>query len=112
MDLAKALLEVSAVPMMVTPIVDPVVVLVGSPALYPEPPIPVWPVDEQMPVLEAGDDAVPGLVSSPLQEVAGSPVRDCSPLLLASLAGSGYGPVTSPISPSLRMADVSGPPPA
>ena len=46
--------------MMVTPILDPVVVSIGSPALYPEPPLPVLPVDEQMPVLEAGDDPVPG----------------------------------------------------
>ena len=42
--------------------------------------------------------------------MAGSLVRECSLLLLASPAGSGYGPVTSPISPSLRMADVPGPP--
>ena len=111
LELVKALLEVSVVPMMVTPIVDPVVVSVGSPALYPEPPIPISPVDEQMPVLEARDDPVPGLVSSPFWEVSGSPVRECSPLLLASPAGSGCGQVTSPISPSLRMADVPGLPP-
>ena len=109
MELVKALLEVSVVPLMVMAIVDPMVVSVGSPALYPEPSLPVLPVDVQMPVLEAGDDPVPG--SSPLREVAGSPLRECSPLLLASPAGSGCGPVTSPISPSLRMADVPGPPP-
>ena len=58
----KALLEVSAVPMMVTLIVDPVVVLVGSPAFYLEPPITVLQVDVQMPVLEAGDDPVRSVI--------------------------------------------------
>ena len=51
LELVKALLGVSVLPMMVTPIVDPVVELIGSPALYPEPPIPVLPVEEQVPVL-------------------------------------------------------------
>ena len=36
LDLAKALLEVSVLPPMVTPIVDPVVESLGTPALYPE----------------------------------------------------------------------------
>ena len=87
--------------MMVTPIVDPVVASVGSPAVYPEPPIPVLLRDEQVPVLE----------SSPLREVAGSPVRECSSSSQASPVGSVYGPIPSPISPSSRLADVPGPPP-
>ena len=78
LELAKALLDVSLLPMMVTPIVDSVVELVGSPALYPEPPIPVLPVDEQVPVLEYVNEQVPVLVPSPLREVAGRQVRDDS----------------------------------
>ena len=85
LELAKALLDVLVVPMMVTPIVDPVVDWMVSPAAYPEPPLPVVLVDEPVPVLE----------SSPFQEVAGSPVRECSPSFQASPVGSGYGLITS-----------------
>ena len=46
LELANALLDVSVLPMMVTPIVDPAVDSMVSPAAYPEPPIPV-------PVLES-----------------------------------------------------------
>ena len=114
LDLAKALLEVSILPPMVTPmvtpIVDPVVESFGTPALYPEPPLPVLSVDEQGSVLESVDEQVPVLVSSPLREVAGSPVLVDSPSYRASPAGSGYGPITSPISPSLPTPDVARPP--
>ena len=110
LELAKALLEVSVLPMMVTPIMDPVVESSVTPALSPESPIPVLSVDEQVPVLESVDEQVPVLVSSPLREVAGSPVLDNSPSYLASPTGSVYGPITSPISPSLRTDDVSRPP--
>ena len=65
-DLVKTLLEVSVLPPMVTAIVDPVVASLGTPALYPEPPLPVQSVDEQIPVLESVDEQVPMLVSSPL----------------------------------------------
>ena len=65
LELEKALLQVSILPMMVTPIVDPVVESSGTPALYPEPPLPVPSVDEQVPVLESVDEQVPVLVSSP-----------------------------------------------
>ena len=41
--------------------------------------------------------------------MAGSPVRDDSSSFLASPAGSVYGPITSPISPSLRTTDVPRP---
>ena len=97
-------------PMMVTPIVDPVVESVGTPALYPEPPLPVPSVDEHVLVLESVVEQVPVLVSSPLREAAGTPVLDNSPLFLASPAGSVYGLITSPISPFLRTADVPRPP--
>ena len=69
-------IEVAVLPMMVTPIVDPVVESSVTPALYPVPPIPVLSVNEQVPVLESVDDQVPVLVSSSLREVAGSPVLD------------------------------------
>ena len=94
---------------MVTPIVDPVVELIGYPALYSEPPIPALPVHEQVPMLEDINEQVPVLVPSPLREVAGSPVRDDSSSFLASPAGSVYWPITSPISRSLRTTDVSRP---
>ena len=79
LELAKALLEVSVLPMMVTPIMDPVVESSVTPAMYPEPPIPVLSMDEQVPVFESVDEQVSVLVSSPLREVAGSPVLDNSP---------------------------------
>ena len=99
-ELEKALLQVSILPMMVTPIVDPVVESLVTPSSYPVPPLPVLTMDEQIPVSEP----------SPLREVAGSPVLDVFPSYMTSLVGSVYGPVTSPISPSLREDDVSRPP--
>ena len=101
LELAKALLDVLVVPMMITPIVDSVVDLMVSPAAYPKLPLPVVLVDEPVPVLE----------SSPLQEVADSPVQECCLSFHASPVGSGYGPLPSPISLSLRIADGHGPPP-
>ena len=100
-ELAKALLDVSVVPMMITPIVDTVVDSMVSPATYPEPPFPVVLVDIPVPVAE----------SSPLQEVADSPVRECSPSFQVWPVGSVYGPIPSPMSPSSRIADGHGPPP-
>ena len=100
LELAKALLDVSVVPMMITPIVDPVVDSMVSPAAYPEPPLPVVLVDVPVPVAE----------SSPWQGVADSPVRECSPLFHASPVGSGYGPIPSPMSPSSQITDGHGPP--
>ena len=101
LELVKALLYVSVLPMMVTPIVDPVVDSMVSLAVYPAPPLPVVLEDEPVPVLE----------SSHFREVASSPVRECSPSFQMSPVGSGYGPIPTPISPSLQIADVPGPPP-
>ena len=101
LELAKALVDVSILPMMVTPIVDPVVDPMVSAAAYPVPPLPVVLVDEPVPLLEA----------PPIREVAGSPVRGCSPSFQASPVGSGDGPIPSQISSSLRIADVPGPSP-
>ena len=99
-ELEKALLQVSMLPMMVTPIVDPVVESSGTPSSYPMPPLPVPTMDEQIPVSE----------TSPLREGAGSPVLDVFPSYMTSPAGSVYGPATSPVSPYFREDDVSGPP--
>ena len=49
LELEKALLDVSILPVMVTPIVDPVVGLPGAPFAYPAPPLPVLPNDDQDP---------------------------------------------------------------
>ena len=69
LELAHALLEVAMLPMMVTPIMDPVVESSVTPALYPVPPIPVL----------YANDPVPVLVASSLREVVGSAVLDNSP---------------------------------
>ena len=94
-ELEKALLQVSMLPMMVTQIVDPEV----PGTSYPAPPLPVPPMDEQIPVSE----------TSPLWEGAGSPILDVFPSYM-SPAGSEYGPATSPVSPSFKEEDVSVPP--
>ena len=94
LELVKALLDVSVVPMIITQIVNPVVDSMMSPAAYPEPPLPVVLVDVPVPVAE----------SSPLQEVADSPVRECSPSFQALPVGSGYGPIPSPLSPDSRWS--------
>ena len=65
-DFEKALLQVSMLPMMVTPIVDPVVESPGTPSSCPAPPLPVLPTDELIPVSQ----------TSPLRDGAGSPVLD------------------------------------
>ena len=94
-------------PLIVTPITDPVGESSVTPALYPVAPIPVLSVNEQVPVLEYVDDQVPVLGSSSLREVAGSPVRDDSQSYLESPPGSVSGPIPSLISLSLPTDDVS-----
>ena len=86
--------------MMITPIVDPVVDSMLSPAAYPEPPLPGVLVDIPVPVAE----------SSPWQGVADSPVRECSPSFHMSPVGFGYGSIPSPMSPSSHIIDGHGPP--
>ena len=100
LELAQALLEVAVLPMMVTPIMDPVVESSVTPALYLVPPILVLSVNDQVSVL----------VASSLREVVGSPVLDKSPSYLVSPMGSVSEQITSLISPSLRTDDVSRPP--
>ena len=68
---------------MVMPIVDPVVELAVTPALYPVPPIPVLAVA----------DPVPVLVASPLRPVEGSLDLDQSRSHLVSPSDSGSEPI-------------------
>ena len=49
-ELEKALLNVSILPVMVTPIVDPLVGLPGALSSYPEPPLSVLPNDDPDPI--------------------------------------------------------------
>ena len=74
LELVKVLLDVSVMPMMLMPIVDPMVDSVVSPAAYPEPPLPIILEDIPVPVPE----------SSPWPSVADSPVRECSLSVRAS----------------------------
>ena len=83
LELSRALLEVGVLPMMVTPIIDP---------------IPVMSVSDQVPVL----------VASPLREVGESPVLDQSPSYLVSPPGSVSEPIPSP-DLAVITDDVSGP---
>ena len=63
-ELEKALLSVSVLPVMVTPLVEPVKAFPVAPSTYPEPPVPVQPDDDQ------------GAMSrvSPLQVAADGPI--------------------------------------
>ena len=100
LELEKALPDVSILPVMVTPLVDPVVGLPEAPSPYPAPPLPELPDDNQDPIARI----------SPLREVADSPSLDVFPSYLVSPAGSAYEPVTFPITPSVREDDVYRPP--
>ena len=92
LELEKALLSVSILTAMVTPLMEPVEVFPVAPSTYPEPPVPVL----------LNDD--PGATSrvSPLRVAADGPVLDGFPSYLISLACSVYEPVTSPITPSFQ----------
>ena len=87
LELEKALLSVSVLPVMVTPLVEPVEAFP-----YPEPPVPVLLDDD------------PGATSrvSPLRVAADGLVLDVFPSYLILPACSIYEPVTSPITPSLQ----------
>ena len=95
LELEKVFLDVSILPVMVTPIVDPVVGLPEAPSSYPAPPLPVLP----------NDNPDPSLRGSLLREVADSLVLDVFPSYSMSPAGSVYEPVTSPITPFLWEDD-------
>ena len=82
----------SILPVMVTPLEEPVEVFLVAPSTYPEPPVPVLPYD------------VPDAPSkvSPLWVAADQPILDLFPSYSLSSACSVYEPVTSPLAPSLQ----------
>ena len=82
LDLEKALLSMSVLPVMVTPLIEPVEVFPVAPSMYPEPPVPVQP------------DADPGATSrvSPLRLAADGPILDVCPSYLISPTYSIYEP--------------------
>ena len=98
-ELEKALLSVSILPAMVTPLEEPVEVFPVAPYTYPELPVPVLPYD---------DPGAPSRVS-PLWVAADGPVLDVFPSYFISPACSIYEPVTSPITPSLQEDADSSP---
>ena len=97
LSLYMPFLRLRVLPMMVTPIMDPVVESSVTPALYLVPLIPVL----------SANDQVPMLVAFSLQEVVGSPVLEKYPSYLVSPMGSVSEPITSLISPSSQTDDVS-----
>ena len=82
----------SVLPVVVTPLVEPVEAFPVAPSMHPEPPVPVLPDDD------------PGATSrvSPLRVAADGPILDVFPSYLISPGCSIYEPVTSPITPSLQ----------
>ena len=91
-ELEDELLHVSALPAIVSPLVEPVEFLPVAPSTYPEPPVPDQP------------DTSPDVRSrvSPLRVAVDDPILDLFPSYLISPAHSDYDPVTSPITPSLQ----------
>ena len=95
LELEKALLCVSVLPAMLSPIEEPVVSVPVAPSTYPEPPIPVS--------LSDGLGAMSNV--SPLQVAADIPLLDVFPLYSPSPACSAYEPVTSPVTTSPHEED-------
>ena len=102
LELEKALLSMSVLPVMVTPLEEPVEVFPVAPSTYPEPPVPVQP------------DADPGAMSriSPLRVAADRPILDVFPSYLTLPACSVYVPVTSAIMSPLQEDADNRPPPS
>ena len=72
LELQKALFDVSVLPVMITPIVDPVVTRPDAPCSYLAPPLPVPQSNDQDPIQRM----------SPFREVADSPILDAFPAWL------------------------------
>ena len=102
LELERALLSVSILPAMVSPLEELVEGFPVAPSTYPEPPVPV----------PSSDDF--GALSrvSPLRVAADGPVLDVFPSYSTSQAGSAYEPVTSPVMPSSHEEDDYRPPPS
>ena len=92
LELEKVLLSVSVLPVMVTPLAEPVEVFPVAPSTYPEPPVPFQP--------DADPDAMSRV--SPLRVAADGPILDVFPSYMISPACSVYEPITSPITSSLQ----------
>ena len=92
LELEEARLSVSALPAMVTPLVEPVEVSPVAPSTYLEPPVPAQP------------DAAPYVMLrvSLLQGAAEGPILDVFPSYMISPACSMYDPVISPLTPSMQ----------
>ena len=91
-ELEDELLNVSALPAIVSPLVESVEALPVAPSAYPEPPVPVQP--------DAASDVMPRV--PPLRVAVDGPILDLFPSYLISPARSDYDPVTSPMMPSLQ----------
>ena len=102
LELEKALLSVSILPDMVTPLEEPVEGFPVAPSSYPEPLVPVLPYD---------DPDAPSRVS-PLWVAADGPGLDVFPTYLTSPAYSVYEPATSPVTPYLQEDAAYQPPPS
>ena len=102
LELEKALLCVSAIPAMLSPIEEPVISDSVAPSTYTEPPVPVLIYD--------GFGAP--LHVSPLRVTADVPLLGVFPLYLPSPAYSVYEPVTSPVTTSSHEEDDYWPPPS
>ena len=91
-ELEDELLNVSALPAIVSPLVEPVEALPVAMSAYLEPPVPVQP------------DTFPSVTSrvSPLRVAVDCPILDVFPSYLISPALSVYDPVTSQITPFLQ----------
>ena len=91
-ELEDERLNVSALPAIVSPLVEPVEALPVAPSAYPEPPVPVQP------------DAAPSVTSRvpPLRVAADGSILDVFLSYLISPAHFVYDPVTSPITLSLQ----------
>ena len=91
-ELEDELLHVSPLLAIVSPLVEPVEVLLVARSADPEPPVPVQP------------DAYPDVRSrvSPPRVAVDDPILDLFPSYLISPVHSDYDPVTSPISHSLQ----------
>ena len=102
LELEKALLCVSILPEMVTPLEEPVEGFPMAPSFYPEPPVPV--------LSYVDPDA--SSRSSPIRVAADGPEMDVLQSYLSSPACSVYEPATSPVTPYLQEDAAYQPPPS
>ena len=108
LELEMALLSVSILPAMVSPLEELVEGFPVAPSTYPDPPVLVDLGSDDL-----GSDDLGALSRlSPLRVAADGPVLDVFPSYSTSPAGSAYEPVTSPITPSSHEEEDYRPPPS